>query len=187
MSPHPDVERAGDAGAWSRRVTELVLEERLHTLAARWREIVDALHALASAVDELPPPWMRGASGHSVLPARPRRQAPADGAARCVQRARALGSELARTMDDGLRSLLARDDLQAGRLRVAHRFRDVAHAMIAVLRTADGIECACGHLGDERHSGAVTAFRQAVVRLQFAVDAAATEMSALLRTRGCLK
>ena len=185
-SPHPGVERAGDAGAWS-RVTELVLEERLHTLAARWREIVDALHALASAVAESPPPCTCETSGHSVLPARPRRQAPADRAARCVQRARALGSELARTMDDGWRSLLARDDVQAGRLHVAHRFRDVAHAMIAVLRTADGIEGACGHLGDGRHSGAVTAFRQAVVRLEFAVDAAATEISALLRTGGCLK
>ena len=161
-------------------VADLGVTARLNRLLGGWRDIVEDTRRLGAMAEALPDSCDCRVGGSRCACCAALAHAFPDQCRTCTSHARALSPRIALVLDDTLRYLPAVESVVPQQTAPLQRsLRDVARAMIQLLRGADAMQSATGDFKHGCRTEHIVGLKRLVRRLVDAVESAHEQLRAL--------
>ena len=161
-------------------VPDLGVTARLNRLMGGWRDIIEDMRRLRAMAEALPGCCDCKAGGGPCACCAALGHAFPDQCRTCTSHARALSPRIAIVLDDTLRYLPAVESVRSPETVLLQRsLRDVARAMIQLLRGVDAMQSATGDFKHGCRTEHIVGLKRLVLRLNDAIDGAHQQLRAL--------
>ena len=160
-------------------VADLGVTARLNRLLGGWRDIVEDTRRLGAMAQALPDSCDCQAGGGRCACCAVLSRAFPDQCRTCTAHARALSPRIATVLDDTLRYLPAVVSVVPQQTMLQRSLRDVARAVIQLLRAVDTMQSATGEFRHGCRTEHIVALQRHVGRLVDAVEGAHQQLCAL--------
>ena len=161
-------------------VPDLGVTARLNRLMGGWRDIIEDMRRLRAMAEALPDACDCKVGGGRCASCAALRRAFPDQCRTCTSHARALSPRIAAILDDTLRYLPTVESVRSPQTVLLQRpLRDVARAMIQLLRGVDAMQSATGDFRRGCRTEHIVGLKRLVLRLNDAIDGAHQQLRAL--------
>lgn len=154
-------------------VPDFGVAARLNRLTAGWRDITEDTRRLGAMAEALPDSCDCKVGGGRCASCTALGHAFPDQCRTCTSHARALSPRIAAVLDDTLRYLPTVESVESAETVLLQRLlRDVARAMIQLLRGVDAMQSATGDFSHGCRTEHIVGLKRLVSRLRDAIDRA---------------